>query len=185
MDNGASSYHRFLQGDKNGLEELVIMYNDSLIFFINGFINNIQASEDIAAETFFELIIRKNRFKENYLFKTWLFRIARNNTIDYIRKQNKLHIKSIEDYENELCDKYSLEEALLKDEQKKQLHKAMENISKDYKEVLHLLYFEDMSYDEAGIVLCKNNKQIKNLAYRAKLSLRAALEKEGFTYEDI
>lgn len=61
----------------------------------------------------------------------------------------------------------------------------MIDINPEYREVLHLLYFEDMSYDEAAAVLKKNNKQIKNLVYRAKKSLKIALEKEGFNYEDL
>ncbi len=185
MDNGAGSYHRFLEGDKNGLEEIVKMYNISLIFFINGFVNDLTASEDLAADTFLELILRKNRFVKDAKFKTWLFRIARNNAIDYLRKHSKYSIEPVENFERYLSEVLTLEESLLLNERKKQLHKIMVDINPEYREVLHLLYFEDMSYDEAAAVLKKNNKQIKNLVYRAKKSLKIALEKEGFNYEDL
>lgn len=52
MDNGASSYHRFPAGNVNALEELVELYSDGLILFINGFVNNLAVAEDLADETF-------------------------------------------------------------------------------------------------------------------------------------
>ena len=57
-------------------------------------------------------------------------------------------------------------------------------LPKDYKTVLYLIYFEDMSYNEIEKIMKKNNKQIKNLAYRARLSLKEILRREGFNYEE-
>ena len=185
LDRGAACYQRFVGGDDSGLEELVEMYNDSIVFYINGFVNNVFVSEDIAADTFAELIIRKNRYKNEYMFKTWLYKIARNNAIDYLRKQSRWQLRPIEDYENTLADNETLENAVLRSEQNKQLHSAMKNMHNEYRDVLHLIYFEDMSYDEASTVMRKSIKQIKNLIYRAKQALRMALEKEGFVYENL
>ena len=91
----------------------------------------------------------------------------------------------IEDLETELADKEMLETAILKNEQSKKLHNTIQTMHNDYRDVLHLVYFEDMSYDEASAVLGKNIKQIKNLVYRAKQALKSALEKEGFIYENV
>ena len=185
MDTGAILYRQYLGGDDGALEELVKMYNDSLIFYLNGFINNIAISEDIAADTFVELIVKKSNFRNDYMFKTWLFKIARNNAIDYLRKQSKRQAQPIENLENELIDKETLENAILKDEQSRQLHDAMAAMHNEYRDVLHLIYFEDMSYENAAAVLGKNAKQIKNLVYRAKQTLKSILEKGGFIYENI
>jgi len=185
MDNGAILYQRYLNGDNDALEELVKMYNDSLIFYINGFANNITISEDIVADTFFKIIVKKSHFKNDYMFKTWLFKIARNNAIDWLRKQSKRQSKPIEDSKNELSDKETLENAIIKGEQSRQLHDAMATMHNDYRDVLHLIYFEDMSYENAAAVLGKNAKQIKNLVYRAKQTLKLTLEKGGFIYENI
>ena len=72
---------------------------------------------------------------------------------------------------------------LLKKEQDRQLLQAMEMIKDEYREVLYLLYFEDMKYEEAGRVMGKSVSQITNLAHRAKKSIKKILEKEGFTSE--
>jgi len=179
MDRGAECYHRYIDGDISGLEELVEIYNDSVVFYVNGFVNNVFISEDIAADTFAELIIRKSRFKNDYMFKTWLYKIARNNAIDYLRKQSRWQFHPIEDYENDLADNEILENVVLRSEQNKQLHSAMKNMHNEYRDVLHLIYFEEMSCDEARAVLGKSKKQVKNLLYRAKQALKMALEKHS------
>ena len=90
MDNGASSYRRFLEGDENGLNEIVKMYGDHLIFFINGYVKNITIAEDIMEDTFMELIIHKHRFREEASFKTYLFKIGRNKALNVLRKKKEI-----------------------------------------------------------------------------------------------
>ena len=60
----------------------------------------------------------------------------------------------------------------------------MKKLSPDYRQILWLSYFEELSNEEIAIVMKKNSRQIRNLLYRAKMSLRSVLEKEGFDYED-
>jgi RNA polymerase sigma-70 factor (ECF subfamily) len=181
-----SSYNRFLQGDNDGLAELVEMYNRPLILFINGFVNDLFVAEDLAADTFMEILVKRYRFKETAKFKTWLFKIARNNAYDFLRKQSKFRNIPITDLVSEPIDINAdlPEEIAINNERDSNLHKAMSKLPRGYAQVLYLLYFEDMSYDNAGRVLKKNNKQIKNLAYRAKKSLKTILEKEDFDYEE-
>ena len=183
MDNGASSYRRFLNGDESGFVEIVEAYGANLIFFINGMVGNITAAEDLMEETFCDLIFYKSRYKGKSSFKTYLFAIARNKAATYLKKNSRTAPLSIEDYDKELVDLDYLENAVIKEEEKRQLYSAMNKVSSDYRTIIHLLYFEDMSYEEAALVLRKNGKQIKNLAYRAKLSLKSEMEKGGFIYE--
>jgi len=185
MDNGASSYHRFLEGDESGLAELVEAYSDNLIFFINRFMNDLALSEDLMSDTFLELIVKKPRFIGNSSFKTYLFKIGRNKAFDYLRKQKRTVIVPFHNAENEISDVISIENNVLKNDQQKHLNQCLENIRQEYREVLHLLYFEEMSYDAVSIIMKKSKKQIENLAYRAKQTLKTTLEKEGFVYEEL
>ena len=59
MDNGESSYRRFLDGDNDAFGEILDMYRESLMFFINRTVNDLAVAEDIAADSFAELIIHK------------------------------------------------------------------------------------------------------------------------------
>ena len=68
-DFGASCYRRFLSGDESGFDEILRLYHDSLIFFINRIVNNYETAEDLAADTFMELLIHKNRYRFKSSFK--------------------------------------------------------------------------------------------------------------------
>ena len=182
MDNGASSYRRFLDGDRSGFDELIRDYRDSLIYFINGFLNNIDESEDVAEEAFMELIVHPHRYSFRSSFKTYLFTVARNKAVDRVRREKKLSRAQIDDMELE--DITRLERDILLDENSQMLHRAMKKINAEYAALLRLLYFEDMTAEQAGKILKKNKRQIANLTYRAKISLRRAMEEEGFSYEE-
>ena len=82
-DFGASCYRRFLSGDESGFDEILKLYHDSLIFFIHRFVNNYETAEDLAADTFMELLVHKNRYRFKSSFKTYLFSIARHKAIDH------------------------------------------------------------------------------------------------------
>ena len=59
MDNGASSYRRFLDGDESAFDEIMNELFDNLVFFINGYVNDFYAAEDIAINTFSDLIVHR------------------------------------------------------------------------------------------------------------------------------
>ena len=73
------------------------------------------------------------------------------------------------------------EEVIRTEERNRILHFCMDEMNPDYREVLYLTYFEDMSYAQAAEVTGKTVKQITNMVYRGKESLRRLLEREGIT----
>lgn len=183
MDNGASSYRRFLEGEDSAFSEILDMYRDSMIFFINRTINNLSVSEELAADSFAELLIHPKRYNFSVSLKTYLFTIAHNKMVSYIRKNSRFVMTDIEDITEKSVEYASFEEEIFKQEQKRLCHEALLKIPKDYRVVLHLLYFENMSYEEAGKIMNKSIKQITNLAYRGRNSMKKVLEEGGFVYE--
>ena len=185
MDNGASSYRRFLDGDDKGLAEIVRDYKDGLILYLNSFVNNIFIAEELMEETFFKIITKKPRFRAKFSFKTWLYTIGRNVAIDYIRHHSKQADISMADMENYLKDEYDLEKMYIVSERKIAVHRALRKLYPEYQQTLWLIYFEDLSNAEAAKVMKKNARQMKNLVYRAKNALKSELDKEGFVYEEL
>ena len=185
MDNGASSYRRFLDGDDKGIAEIVGDYKDGLILYLNGYVNNILIAEELTEDTFFRLITKKPRYSGKSTFKSWLYAIGRNVAIDFIRHNSKMLNTPIENMENYLSEEQSLEQSYIKEERKVIVHKALSKLATDYRAILWLVYFEGFSNKNAAKVLKKNERQIKNLLYRAKQSLKSKLEKEGFIYEEL
>lgn len=184
MDNGASSYHRFLDGDDKGIAEIVGDYKDGLILYLNGYVNNIFIAEELTEDTFFRLITKKPRYSGKSTFKSWLYAIGRNVAVDYIRHNSKILNTPIEDMENYLSEEQSLEQSYIREERKIIVNKALSELATDYRTILWLVYFEGFSNKEVAVALKKNERQIKNLLYRAKQSLKSKLEKEGFIYEE-
>lgn len=184
MDRGADSYQRYLNGDDEGLADIVRLYADGLTFYLNRFVNDLTVAEDLMEETFFKIITKKPRFHSKYTFKTWLYTIGRNVVIDHLRR-NKYVGTSIEAVESQCAERDNPENAYIAEERKKRVHEALMHLPSDYRQVLWLLYFEGFTHKETAVIMKKTSKQMKNLVYRAKTALKQALEKEGFTYEDI
>ena len=185
MDNGASSYRRYLDGDDTGLTEIIRDYKDGLTLYINGYVNNIFTAEDLMEDTFFKLAIRKPRFSGKSSFKTWLYAIARNIALDYLRKNSKFEKTPIEDMNNYIVEEVNVEKEYLIKEQKITLHRTMRKLKSEYFQVLYLVYFEGFTNEEIAKIMKKNKRQIENLIYRAKGTLKSELEKEGFEYEKL
>ena len=184
MDNGASSYRRFLDGDDNGITEIVENYKDGLILYLNGYVNNIFVAEELTEDTFFRLIIKKPKYSGKSTFKSWLYAIGRNVAVDYIRHNSKILNVPIDDVENYLIEEQNLEQSYIKEENMLIVNKALNELIPEYRNVLWLTYFEEFSNKETAIILKKTERQIKNLLYRARKALKSKLEKEGFEYAE-
>ena len=185
MDNGASSYRRYLDGDDTGLTEIIKYYKDGLVLYINTYVKNIFVAEDLMEETFYKLAVKKPRFNGKSSFKTWLYTIGRNVTVDYLRKNSRNSYLPIEDFANYIEEESNVEIEHLKKEQKILLHRTMRKLKEEYLQVLYLIYFEDFSNEETAKIMKKSRRQIENLIYRAKNTLKTELKKEGFEYENL
>jgi len=182
MGNDVERYRRFLDGDDNGLIELIDEYHEGLSLYLNSIVNNISLAEDIMQDTFVKLAIKKPAFRGKSSFKTWLYSIARNCAFDHLRKTSKISDISLED-QNLVASESDTELHYLKEEQKIELHKALKRLNPDYYQVLYLMYFEDFDTIEISKIMHKAKRQVSDLIYRARKSLRSELEKVGFTYE--
>ena len=183
MDNGASSYRRFLDGDDSGIVEIISEYKDGLIFYLDSMVRNVHVAEDLMVDTVVKLVTRKPKFSGNASFKTWLYAIARNTAIDWLRKNGGESLTPLEEVANYLPDEADLEREYLQEEQKIAVHRALRRLSPNYSQVLYLVFFEDLSNVEVAAIMKKSKRQIEKMIYRAKLALKAELNKEGITCE--
>jgi len=183
MDTGAESYRRFLDGDETGLIEIIRDYKDGLIFYLNGIVGNIHVAEELTEDTFVKLGTKRPRDRGKGSFKTWLYTIGRHVAIDYLRRQKGASV-SIDDC-LQLPDELDLEVAYLREERRITVHRALRRLKPDYRQVLWLVYFDDLTHKEAAAVMKKSVHATETLVYRARQALKAELEREGFDYEEL
>lgn len=123
MEHDLLLMEKFKNGHNQSFELLVIKYRQNDINFCQGFVHDYYIAEDIAQESFAYIYVYKERYNEKYSFKTYLFTILRNKSIDYIRKNYDVPLK-------EMPNMISLEEPekiLLQKEQKNLLKKKLIN----------------------------------------------------------
>lgn len=179
MDNGASSYRRFLDGDESAFESIMKELFYGLVFFINGFVHDTQVAEDIAIDTFSDLIVHRHRYNFKVSLKTYLYMVARSRALDYIKHCKVIDFVELSEAHTFVDETENLEEMVLADDHKRQVNAAIAKLPEDMRVVVQLIYFEEMTYEEAAKVMKKNRKQIDNLLYRAKKELRIILGEEG------
>ena len=185
MDIGAVNYRRFLRGDDDAFIEIIRLYKDGLILYLESFTHNLDTAEDLMEDTFVKIITKKPDYRPNASFKTWLFAIAGNVARDWCRKQSKRKTISIDDVASDMRSSDTLEQQYLCEEQQIQLYRALRQIRADYAQVLYLVYIEEFKNHQVAAVMKKSNRQVENLLYRAKQALRSELKKDGFIYEGI
>ena len=184
MDNGASSYRRFLEGDDSGFVEIIRDYKDGLILFLHSMTRDLSMAEELCEDTFVRIAVKKPKFNGKSAFKTWLYAIGRNVALDYLRRHKTAEI-SYDELPEIKEEQASLESQYIKKENADELRRAMEKLNPQYKQVLWLVYFENFSNQETAVVLKKSVRNVENLLYRAKQSLKSELNKEGFVYEKL
>lgn len=172
MNSDEQQYQRFLDGDIKGFEELVLANKDHLIYFIHRYVLDIHMAEDLAQDVFVDIYLKKERYHFQYRFKTYLYTIARNKAVDYIRKQkNVLPMIDFDTLKQEQIEEGLLNEIIWKEE-KEQLRKAIQMLKAEYQILILLVDLEGFSYKETAKILHKTIPQVKVSLYRARKALK-------------
>ena len=179
MDNGARSYRRFLEGDESAFDEIMKELFQGLVFFINRYLHDVHAAEDIAIDAFSDLVVYRHRYNFKVPLKTYLYMIGRCRALDTLKHRKRIGSAELSEVEDLPDGERTPEEAVISDERRRAVNAAVAMLSEEMRDAVHLIYFEEMSYEDAARVMRKTRKQVDNLLYRAKKELRMILGKEG------
>lgn len=170
-------YARYLaSGDEDAFRVLLERHREGLTLFLRSFVPTLEDAEDLMIDAFAVAASGTAAFSGGSSFRTWLFAIGRNLARSHLRRQR---VPAPE----EAPDAVTPELELLRSERSRRLYEAMAGLKQEYRQVLFLLYFEQMSQDDAARIMRKTKKQIYHLTSRGRDALRAALERTGFEYE--
>ena len=176
MDIGTVLYLRYLEGDNASLEELIGLYKDGLILYLDSFL--------LTEETFIKIAIRRPRYVPQGQFQAWLYKIARNLAISHLRKVSRVKALPLEAVGDFPDDALSLEQSYLLQERRIAVRRALRKINPDYAQVLYLTYFAGFDNGQVAAIMKKRKRQVENMLYQAKKVLKAVLSKEECFYEE-
>ena len=172
--------------DQLAYAELMGRYRESIYFMLLKMVNNKNDAEDLTIEAFGKAFKRLEQYTPNYAFSTWLFKIATNNCIDFIRKK-KHNTYSIDntftdseggEIQMELkSSSLDPEEELIKLQKIKLMHQVVEKLKPRYRELVELRYFQELSYEEISEQLDIPLGTVKAQLFRAREFLYQILKK--------
>ena len=167
-DNAKRDYalvSRAQKGDEQAFAELLSVYKDSIYFMVLKMVKSKTDAEDLTIEAFGKAFHNIEQYMPEYAFSTWLFRIASNNCIDFIRRKKARNIETVStsasDEENTLGDVFSKEatmalkydapdpeESIILKQKHAMLHDVVANLKPRYRTLIEMRYFKELSYEE-------------------------------------
>lgn len=165
------------KGDQKAYAELMVRYRDSVYFMLLKMVNNKDDADDLTIEAFGKAFKRLDQYTPNYAFSTWLFKIASNNCIDFIRKKKKNTFSIDKTFENEEGSEMAMdlrselldpEEKVMKKQKVKLMREVVDKLKPRYRTLVELRYFEELSYEEIAAQLNLPLGTVKAQLFRAR-----------------
>lgn len=164
-----------IAGDEKAYAELLERYRDAIYYMLLKMVNNKSDAEDLTIEAFGKAFKNIVQYTPNYAFSTWLFKIATNNCIDFIRKK-KANLVSLDqttdDQENITTplqsDSPDPEEDMIKNQRMALTRSVVEKLKPRYRTLVELRYFKEYSYEEIANELNLPLGTVKAQLFRAR-----------------
>lgn len=157
--------------------ELMGRYRDSVYFMLLKMVNNKDDADDLTIEAFGKAFKRLNQYTPNYAFSTWLFKIASNNCIDFIRRKKMVTFSIDKTFENEEGSEMAMdikaegmnpEESIMRKQKVKHMHEVVEKLKPRYRVLVEMRYFDELSYEEIAEKLELPLGTVKAQLFRAR-----------------
>lgn len=175
MDEEQKIIKRIAEGDENALCILYENTSKSVFHYIFRLVNNKEVAEDIMIETYTQVWLSARRFKGDSRLLTWIFSIARNLTMNEIKKRDYRHEK-LTDSENHKAEQFRL---TAKNEIDHLIYLALKKLSVKHREILDLIFIHELTYEEVSKILDIPLNTVKTRIFYAKEKLREILENMG------
>jgi len=164
-------------GDQLAYGELLGRYRDAIYFMLLKMVNSPVDAEDLTIEAFGKAFKNIDQYTPNFAFSTWLFKIATNNCIDFIRKKRTSHVSLDQTMNGEdslspssliQSDSLDPESTLINKQKIKHMRKVVSRLKPRYRKLVELRYFKEYSYDEIAAELDIPIGTVKAQLFRAR-----------------
>ncbi len=179
---------RALSGDQQAYSKLMNRYRDAIYYMLLKMVNNPTDAEDLTIETFGKAFKNLHQYVPDFAFSTWLFKIASNNCIDFIRKQRTPLISIDQDHNDKNGMPLTIQESspdpeenMIKSQKAVLMRSVVDQLKPRYKDLIVLRYFKEYSYEEIANELNLPLGTVKAQLFRAKELLYNILRKNSDT----
>ena len=164
-------------GDQKAYAELLNNYRDSLYFMLLKMTNNQVDADDLTIEAFGKAFKNLHQYSPEYAFSTWLFKIAANNCIDFMRKSRRINYITVENNDESGSNNYpanipslnlSPEDKVIEKQKVSLMHEVVEKLKPHYRLMVELRYFKELSYEEIALQLDLPLGTVKGQLFRAR-----------------
>jgi len=168
---------RARKGDQLAYGELLGRYRDAIYFMLLKMVNSPVDAEDLTIEAFGKAFKNIDQYTPNYAFSTWLFKIATNNCIDFIRKKRASHVSLDQTMNGEdslapssmiQSDVPDPESSMINKQKIKHMRNVVSKLKPRYRQLVELRYFKEYSYDEIAAELDIPIGTVKAQLFRAR-----------------
>jgi RNA polymerase sigma factor (sigma-70 family) len=164
-------------GDQNAYAELMDRYRDSIYYMLLKMVNNKDDADDLTIEAFGKAFNRLELYTPNFAFSTWLFKIASNNAIDFIRRRKKNTMSINQSIGGEDGDELYMdlkssdltpEEISIKEQKIQYLRNLVSKLKPRYRQLIEMRYFQQLAYEEIAAELDLPLGTVKAQLFRAR-----------------
>jgi RNA polymerase sigma factor (sigma-70 family) len=165
------------QQDQKAYAELMERYREPIYYMLLKMVNNKDDAEDLTIEAFGKAFRRLGQYTPQFAFSTWLFKIASNNCIDYIRKKKIKAISIDQGFQTDDGDTIEINvkdavidpaEAMEKEERIKKMREIVDKLKPRYRKLVELRYFDELAYEEIAEQLNLPLGTVKAQLFRAR-----------------
>jgi RNA polymerase sigma-70 factor (ECF subfamily) len=181
-----------LEGDEVAFARLMARYKDTIYFMLLKMVNNKSDAEDLTLEAFGKAFKNLHQYSPNYAFSTWLFKIASNNCIDFLRKKKGVTVTMEPVTENNDSDttvkirskEINPEERLIRKQKAIVMRNIVRKLKPRYQTLVEYRYFREMSYEEIASELHLPLGTVKAQLFRAREMLFRLIEMTEISDKD-
>ena len=176
-----------VKGDQKSYAELMSRYKDSIYFMLLKMVNNRDDADDLTIEAFGKAFKNLHQYTPDFAFSTWLFKIATNNCIDFIRRKRKFTFSIDKNMENDSGQEMQFEikspmldpeENMIKKQKAILMRDVVDKLKPRYKRLVELRYFQERSYEEIADELKLPLGTVKAQLFRAREFLYQILKNQ-------
>lgn len=178
---------RAVAGREDAFEELVRRYQRPIAAYVYRMVGDYEAALDLTQEVFIKVYNSLLRYRSEFKFSTWIYKIAHNSAVDHLRRYSNRAQALTNEFEGEQYDlplesrRLSPEQESEKAERRAEIEQVVRGLPTAYRELVLLRHSHDMSYDEIAEVTGLPLGTVKNRLFRARETMRQQFIQRGIT----